>query len=191
MKNFEVKENILFQLDMCWQLYLYHIDNLEETEALWAFSPDGLQVRRQDDGWRTDWPESESYDIGPSSIAWIMWHIIYWWTTALDYNFGNGTLEKEDIFWPGSIEEAKAKITLLHDEWISKLNELSDADYQSKQHSKWPFTDRAFVDIALWLNGELMKNASEIGYGRFLYAACPQNPMPIKAEQRGNYGEYR
>lgn len=177
MKNFEVKENILFQLDMCWQLYIYHIENLEETEALWAFSPESLQVRRQDDEWCTDWPESESYDIGPSSIAWIMWHIIYWWTTALDYNFGNGTLKKEDILWPGSVEEAKAKIELLHDEWVSKLNELSDTDYQSRQHSKWPFTDRAFVDIALWLNGELMKNVSEIGCGRFLYAACPKNGL--------------
>lgn len=51
----------------------------------------GLQIRRQDDGWSIDWPEIESYEIGPSSIAWIMWHIIYWWRTTLDYNFGDGT----------------------------------------------------------------------------------------------------
>ena len=31
---------------------------------------------------------------------------------------------------------------------------------------------RSFADTALWLNGELMKNVAEIGYGRFLYAAC-------------------
>lgn len=35
MKNFNIKENILVQLDMCWQLYLYHTDNLEEEEALY------------------------------------------------------------------------------------------------------------------------------------------------------------
>lgn len=52
---------------MCWQLYLYHTDDLEETEALWSFSPTGLQVRKQDNGWCIDWPESESYEIGPSS----------------------------------------------------------------------------------------------------------------------------
>lgn len=172
MKSHGIKENILFQLDMCWQLYLYHIENLGETEALWAFSPTGLQVYKQEAGWRIDWPETESYEMGPPSIAWIMWHIIYWWSTALDCNFGEGTLKKEDIPWPGSVEKAKATISLLHDEWVSKLNDLSDADYLSKQYSKWPLSDRSFADIALWLNGELMKNAAEIGSGRFLYATC-------------------
>lgn len=172
MREIEIKENILFQLDMCWQLYLYHTDKLEEAEALWAFSPTSLHVRKQNDGWCIDWPESESYEIGPSSIAWIMWHIIYWWTTALDCNFGNGVLKREDIPWPGSVEKAKITIELLHDKWVSKLNDLSDSDYQLKHYAKWPLADRNFADIALWLNGELMKNAAEIGYGRFLYATC-------------------
>jgi hypothetical protein len=30
--------------------------------------------------------------------------------------------------------------------------------------------DRPFSDIVGWLNVELMKNAAEIGYARFLYA---------------------
>lgn len=168
--NIEIKESILFQLDMCWQLYLYHTDNLEEIEALWTFTPTGLQVRKQNDEWCIDWPETESYEIGPSSIAWTLWHIIYWWSTALDYNFGDGTLKKEDIPWPGSIKKAKATINVLHDKWVSKLNILLDADYQVKQYGKWPLVDRNFADIALWLNAELMKNTAEIGYGRFLYA---------------------
>lgn len=172
MRDHQIKENILFQLDMCWQLYLYHTKNLEEKEALWSFSPTALQVRKQDDGWLIDWPESEGYEIGPSSIAWIMWHIIYWWTTALDCNFGDGTLNKEDIPWPGNVEKAKETIKLLHDKWVSKLSKLSDEEYLLKQYAKWPLKDRNFADIALWLNGELMKNAAEIGYGRFLYATC-------------------
>ena len=114
MKNLGIKKNLLFQLDMCWQLYLYHTANLEEDEALWAFNSKNLQVRKQDNGWTVDWPEKESYDMGPSSIGWIMWHMIYWWTTALDYNFGNGILQREDILWPGSVKETKAKIQSLH-----------------------------------------------------------------------------
>ena len=172
MRDIEIKENILFQIDMCWQLYLYHTENQKETEALWTFSPMGLQIRRQDDGWSIDWPEIESYEIGPSSIAWIMWHIIYWWRTTLDYNFGDGTLKKEDITWPGSVEKAKEEIKTLHDKWVEKLINMSDAEYQSQQYAKWPLEGRSFADTALWLNGELMKNVAEIGYGRFLYAAC-------------------
>jgi hypothetical protein len=38
MRDPGIKENILFQLDMCWQLYLYHTDNLDEEEALWSFN---------------------------------------------------------------------------------------------------------------------------------------------------------
>lgn len=172
MGNSEIKENILFQLEMCWQLYLYHTESLQDEEALWSFSPTGLKVTKKDDEWCADWPDSESYDIGQPGIAWLMWHIIYWWSTALDYNFGDGSLKKEDILWPGSIEKAKIQINQLHDKWVSKINELSEADFKSKQYSHWPFDDRSFADIALWLNRELMKNAAKIGYGRFLNAKC-------------------
>lgn len=132
MGNSEIKENILFQLEMCWQLYIYHTENLQEEEALWSFTQTGLKVRKKDDGWCIDWPDDESYNIGPSSIAWVMWHIIYWWSTALDFNFGDGTLKKEEILWPGSVEKAKMTIKLLHDKWILKLNDLSDTDFKSK-----------------------------------------------------------
>jgi len=101
-----------------------------------------------------------------------MWHIKYWWSTALDYNFGDGTLKKEDITWPGSVEKAKEEINILHDKWVEKLINMSDAEYQLHKYAKWPLEDRSFADTALWLNGELMKNVAEIGYGRFLYAAC-------------------
>lgn len=149
MRDYTIKENILFQLDMGWQLYLYHTDNLEEEETLWSFSPTSLQVRKKDNEWIIDWPESEGYEIGPPSIAWTMWHIIYWWSTSLDCNFGDGTLRKEEILWPGSIEKAKNTIKLLHDQWVTKLIDLTEIDYNSKKYSKWPLEDRSFVDIAL------------------------------------------
>lgn len=62
-RNLKIKENILFQLYMCWQLYLYNTDNIEEPEALWAFSSTGLQVRKQKDGWCIDWSETESSNL--------------------------------------------------------------------------------------------------------------------------------
>jgi len=35
---------------------------------------------------------------------------------------------------------------------------------------RWPFQDRPFGDVVAWVNGELTKNAAEIGYARFLHA---------------------
>ncbi len=46
----------------------------------------------------------------------------------------------------------------------------SDSDLQSTQCTRWPFRDRPFGDVVAWVNVELTKNASEIGYARFLYA---------------------
>lgn len=172
MQNQSIKAHVLFQLDMCWQLYGYHTETLEDREAYWAFRPSCLQVRRQEGGWRIDWPEEESYRMGPPSIAWMMWHMMYWWTMALDHNFGEGTKTKEDISWPGSVDAAKAAIRSLHDQWAARLSEMTDEDFHSAGNAKWPFEGRSFADIALWLNGELMKNAAEIGQGRFLYATA-------------------
>jgi hypothetical protein len=49
---------------------------------------------------------------------------------------------------------------------------MTNEQFLSKKYAKWPFDNRNFADIALWLNGEFMKNTAEIGSGRFLYAAA-------------------
>ena len=51
------------------------------------------------------------------------------------------------------------------------LDQVSDADLRSAQRTRWPFQDRPFGDVVAWVNVELTKNAAEIGYARFLYAA--------------------
>lgn len=89
---------------------------------------------------------------------------------VLDYSFGDGSLKKEDIEWPGSVKRAVEKIDSLHSRWIKVLSNLTLEQLQSKQYTKWPFSKRCFYDLALWINTELMKNVSEIGYGRYLYA---------------------
>lgn len=169
-----MKENILSQLDISWQLFLYHMEGLEDTEALWVASSKGLKIYDNGGVWCADWPETEAYEIGPSSIAWTMWHIIYWWSATLKHNFGNVILEKENVVWPGNVKKAKETIISLHDEWVELLSNMTEIDFISEQHAKWPFSGEKFVNIALWLNVELMKNASEIGYGRYLYAISKQ-----------------
>jgi hypothetical protein len=45
-----------------------------------------------------------------------------------------------------------------------------DVDGGCRGHSSRAIQSKAFRELAGWLNLELMKNAAEIGYGRFLYA---------------------
>ena len=64
-----MKKEILFQFDIAWQLFEYHCQNLNDDEALWCINENGLQIRKKDTTWIPDWPDTEDYAIGPSSIS--------------------------------------------------------------------------------------------------------------------------
>ena len=159
------------QFETAWKLTGYHLDGLTTEECLWRPAPKGLHVHQPADGlWRAEWPDREGYDIGPPSIAWLTWHICFWWSMTLNHSFGDGTLARENVTWPGSADAVRERITQLQAEWRAALEQLSEKDMLSTQQTRWPFKDRPFGDVVAWLNVELTKNASEIGYARFLYA---------------------
>lgn len=163
------------QFAIAWSLLDYHLTDLDDTEALWVLNDKtGLQVHQRGSVWHADWPETEAYTIGPASIAWTTWHIIFWWSMAYDYSFGEGTLQREDVLWPGSIKEAIAAIHAIHDKWLEALQAMPDEELFTTKRAQWPFTDKPFYEVIAWLTVELTKNAAEIGSGRFLYAAQQQ-----------------
>jgi hypothetical protein len=135
-------------------------------------------VHQDPDGrWRADWPDRESYDIGPPSIAWLTWHLGFWWSMALDHSFGGATLAREQVTWPGTADGVREWVGRLHGEWRSALERLTTDELRSADRTRWPFRDRPFGDVVAWANVELTKNAAEIGYARFLYA--------VRAERAG------
>jgi len=89
---------------------------------------------------------------------------------ALNHSFGDATLTREAVLWPGSADAVRARFTDLRNEWVAAIERLTDDDLRSPANCRWPMQDRPFSDIVGWLNVELMKNAAEIGYARFLYA---------------------
>ncbi|MDF2927423.1 MAG: hypothetical protein K0R57_6337 [Paenibacillaceae bacterium] len=64
------------------------------------------------------------------------------------------------------------------------LTELPNDEFLSGNRTRWPFADKPFHELAAWLNLELMKNAAEIGYCRFLYASSP--PQITGGQVRGS-----
>ena len=171
------RDYLLRQLDTAWKLASYHLDGLTTEECLRRPAPVGLHVQRRADGtWRADWPEREDYDIGPPSIAWLTWHVGFWWSMALDHSFGAGTLAREDVRWPGDADEVRAWLGRLHGEWRAAVARLADGDLRSAERTRWPFRDRPFGDVVAWANLELAKNAAEIGYARFVHAADRGRP---------------
>ncbi|HEV7281571.1 MAG TPA: DinB family protein [Pirellulaceae bacterium] len=166
----ELRDCLLRQLETAWALTSYHLDGLTTEECLWRPAAKGLHVRQAANGvWRAEWPEHEGYDLGPPSIAWLTWHIGFWWSTALDYSFGDATLTREDVLWSGTADGVRQRLADLHERWRTAVERLSGDDLRSHERTRWPVQDRPFADVAAWVNVELMKNAAEIGYARFLY----------------------
>jgi hypothetical protein len=159
------------QFDTAWALTEYHLEGLTTEECLWRPAAHGLHVHpREGGGYRIDWPDHEGYDLGPPSIAWLTWHLGFWWSMVLDHSFGSGTLSQDQVIWPGTGEAVRAWVVALSQRWREQLDQLTDAAVRSSERTRWPLTDRPFGDIVAWANLELMKNAAEIGYARFLYA---------------------
>lgn len=147
------------------------LTDLSDEESLWRPAATGPHVINVDGKWLAQWPETDSYDVGPANIGWLTWHIGFWWSMALDHSFGDRKLQREEVTWPGSADGARAWLAELHDQWTAAVSALTDDELQSADRVNWPFTGRPFFRLAGWVNVELMKNAAEIGYCRFLYAA--------------------
>lgn len=165
------KRLLLRQLDTAWALASYHLEGLTTEDCLWRPAAVGLHVEQDGLGhWRASWPDHEGYDLGPPSIAWLTWHMSFWWSMALDHGFGEGRLTREAVLWPGDAASAVARIEDMHAQWRAGVEGLSEEDLAGTTRTRWPFTDRPFADVVAWANVELTKNASEIGYARFLHA---------------------
>lgn len=171
MPTYILANSLTKQLEISWQLLSYHLNGLTIEECLWQPADNGIYLTKDENGeWIGGFPETEGYDVGPTNIAWITWHIEFWWSMTLDHSFGNATLTVNDIQWQDCVEHIKSRFNELKNKWVEKVVDLTDDDLQSTRLSKWPIADCPFCDIVAWLNVELMKNAAEVGYIRFLYA---------------------
>src|SRR5215212_942290 len=168
----EARDYLTRQLNTAWKLRRFHLDGLSTEECLWRPAHVGLHVQQAFDGtWHADWPDHEGYDLGPSSIAWLTWHLGFWWSMVLDHSFGAGTLARADVLWPGTADGVREWISGLQDRWTTQLERMTDDELRSPHRTRWPYRDRPFGDVVGWANLELTKSAAEIGYARFLYAA--------------------
>lgn len=155
------------QLAVVWRLAGVTLSGLTTEECLWVPSEDAWTVREGPNGrWVADWQEPEPDPVPPTSIAWLQWHVLWWWSTVIDRSFGDGSLRREDVVWPGASESMDA-IGRLHDEWLRHLDGLAAADLSSGEMTRWPYDDgRPFAHVVAWVNIELMKNVAEMAYIR-------------------------
>lgn len=157
------------QFDMVWALAEIHLAGLTD-EDFW-FEPSGTvwTVRRTvDGGWRPDWADVEPDPIPVPTIAWLTWHISWWWSVALDHANGVTPRERTEIFWAGRAASAAAQLREMRSQWRTVL----DGDLRRVCSYPWGIhAARPLSDTAAWVNFELTKNIAEIGQLRLLHAS--------------------
>ncbi|QVQ51199.1 DinB family protein [Spiractinospora alimapuensis] len=163
------------QLDIAWALFEHHLGQLHDDAFLWEPSPTSWSVRRDPEGiWVADWRVPEPDPVPTPTIAWLTWHMGYWWETTLGHCFRRDAVpERQEITWPGSAAAATEWLRGLYREWRENLDALSDDELDARDGTAdlpWG-RDETLVNVLAWLNVELTKNVAEIGMIHLLYLA--------------------
>lgn len=161
------------QFELAWALTELHLDALAEDDFLWEPAPLCWTVRRDAAGrWRPDFADVEPDPVPVPTIAWLTWHIDYWWSAALAALQGGPLPAPTEVSWPGDGAAAMARIRGLAEQWRKLLAELTIDRMSEPAPFPWsPADGRTVTDTALWVTVELTKNAAEIGQLRLLRAA--------------------
>ncbi|GAA2060231.1 DinB family protein [Streptomyces albiaxialis] len=162
-----------WQFDMTWSLFEYHAERLEEADHLWEPAEVCWTVRKGADGlWRPDFAEVEPEPVPVPTIAWVTWHMGWWWSTALAHLRGRTPPERTEVTWPGDGASALAWLRGLREEWLAALDTLPDPALDAPAPFPWHNDpDHTLAHTLAWANAELMKNATELGHVRMLRAA--------------------
>jgi hypothetical protein len=164
-------ETLRWQFQLTWRLANIHLPSLSDRACLWEPAPGCWTVRKSVDGaWRPDWSDSEPNPAPPTSIGWLTWHLIWWWSGLLGAIRNEAPLAREAAVWPGSAAAVVQQLEALSAAWSDVLSELDESDLERPIAHPWKEPRPLRIALA-WANSELMKNVAEIGCVRHLYDA--------------------
>ncbi|WP_395156861.1 DinB family protein [Ilumatobacter sp.] len=130
-------------------------------ECLWRVSDQSWTVHEVDGRFVGELAD-EPPDLPTPSLAWTMWHPIWWLSVLLGHAHGREIPAPESIEWPGP-GSSVATIRELWAELMLFASGLDDDDLGSGDLSRFPYTDgRPFVHTLGWASMELVKNLSEM-----------------------------
>ncbi|MEU0539637.1 DinB family protein [Nocardia sp. NPDC005978] len=161
------------QFELVWALLDYHLERLDDHDFGWEPAQLTWTVRADGNGgWVPDWADSEPDPIPVPTVAWLTWHIGWWWTVAIDHGRHRTPHERTEIRWPGPGSATIEWLRDLRAQWLDILDTITDAELDAPAEFPWPSdAGKAVAHAVAWVNAELMKNAAEIGQLRLLRAA--------------------
>lgn len=163
------------QFDLVWALFQISLDQLTDDECHWTPVADDrtATVRRDGAGrWVADWSGLEVEPYLLPTIAWLTWHLGWWWSTTIAHATAEPVPDRVDVTWPGSADATRDWLGDPHDRWLDVLDGLTETDLDAIAPFPWPSRpDRTVANMVAWVNAELMKNVAEIGRQRILRTA--------------------
>ncbi|AWZ22862.1 DinB family protein [Rhodococcus pyridinivorans] len=146
---------LLKQLDLVWLFAEQHVlPRIDEAAVHWEPSSNCVGVRRVDGRLVADWPDETAEALPEPTIAWLLWHIEWWWTNTVAVCSGGTAVGPDAYEWSGSTDHIRA----LRTEWAALLE---TADIEKTIVGLMPEPSPLW-EVAGWVNFELAKNASEI-----------------------------
>ena len=164
-------ETLRWQFALTWKLAGVHLPALTDESCLWKPAPGSWTVRQPSDGrWHADWADAEPDPAPPPTIAWLTWHLMWWWSGLLAAVRHETPRAHHEVEWPGNADAVVRRLDALSTEWSNVLTGLAESDLERPLTYPWREPRPLRLAIA-WANSELMKNVAEIGYVRHLFEA--------------------
>lgn len=90
------------QLNIMWRFAEeFVLGEIDEGLTLWEPSANVCTVHAREDGWVADWPDEDNLPLPEATIAWLLWHIEWWWGDTISRVNGGPSIAPEDHHWTG------------------------------------------------------------------------------------------
>lgn len=143
---------------------------LTDAEYRWRPTPDAADLTETADGFVV----REDVSGSTRTIAWTLGHIAAMCWVRADYTDGTKDFPLGELPFPGSAAEALEQVQRATDRWLQSLVAATAEQAVQVGYSSYPIgmdPDLPFVDIAWWMNRELIAHGSDASTVRDLYSA--------------------
>lgn len=153
-----MRELLASQLDLTWRFAQECVlDTLVPEDLHWK--PPAVHglvctVRQRDGVWVADWPDESRRPLPQVTVAWLLWHIEWWWTDTIARVDQRPSVPPAEHHWSGGTHG----IIAAKERW-SRLLTADDLDAEVDWLLPAPVP---LWRVAGWVPIELMKNLAEI-----------------------------
>ncbi|MFD9725752.1 DinB family protein [Streptomyces sp. NPDC059072] len=162
---------------------------MTDEEYLWEPVPDCWSIRRHADGPGSratflagagDWGRDAAAYPHPwpppfTTIAWRLSHLTEMLTLRADHTAGTHTLTRDDYRAKGTAAGAVTAFATAATAWRRALLSVDEAALDTVGYCTYPHggdAEEPFIEIAWWVNQELLHHGAEIALLRDLYRSC-------------------